>query len=83
MADGDGTGDVRSRLAGDTINIDSMFDSSSMMSGGSCPNDITISVMGAQILLPISQMCPFFLILGHILVVVSLFSGARIIIGGF
>jgi len=79
------TGKVTDNLPGNqTINLMDRFSSGDDFIGaGSCPPDRSISLLYGELVIPYSQLCPWFTILGDIMVVVSCIAGARIIVGRY
>ena len=79
------TGKVTGDLPGNqTINLMDRFSSGDDFIGaGSCPPDRSISLLYGELVIPYSQLCPWFSILGNIMVVVSCIAGARIIVGRY
>lgn len=79
------TGKVTDDLPGNqTINLMDRFSSGDDFIGaGSCPPDRSISLLYGELVIPYSQLCPWFTILGNIMVVVSCIAGARIIVGRY
>lgn len=79
------TGKVTDDLPGNqTINLMDRFSSGDDFIGaGSCPPDRSIALLYGQLVIPYSQLCPWFSILGNIMVVVSCIAGARIIVGRY
>jgi len=61
------------------IDINGKIDTSNVLGGGSCINDLSISVMGRFVTLPISRICPYLTILGNILISISMLVALRII----
>lgn len=79
------TGKVTDDLPGNqTINLmDRFSDGDDFIGAGSCPPDRSISFIYGEVVIPYSQLCPWFSILGNIMVVVSCIAGARIIVGRY
>lgn len=79
------TGKVTDDLPGNqTINLmDRFSDGDDFIGAGSCPPDRSISFIYGELVIPYSQLCPWFIILGDILVVVSCIAGARIIVARY
>lgn len=79
------TGKVTADLPGNqTINLmDRFSDGDDFIGAGSCPPDRSISFIYGELVIPYSQLCPWFIILGDILVVVSCIAGARIIVARY
>lgn len=55
------------------------IDMSDALGGGGCISDLSISVLGQSISLPISVICPYLAMLGNVLVAVSLLLAVRIV----
>jgi hypothetical protein len=74
--EGNQTGDLPGNQS---IDLTGRIDTSDAIGGGSCIGDLSISVMGQSISLPISGICPYLSILGNVLVAVSLLLAVRIV----
>lgn len=71
---------VTSGLPGnETVDMTGRIDMSDAIGGGGCISDLSISVLGQSISLPISVICPYLAMLGNVLVAVSLLLAVRIV----
>jgi hypothetical protein len=71
---------VTSDLPGnDTVDMTGRIDMSDALGGGGCISDLSISVLGQSISLPLSVICPYLAMLGNVLVAVSLLLAVRIV----
>lgn len=71
---------VTSDLPGnETVDMTGRIDMSDALGGGGCISDLSISVLGQSISLPISVICPYLAMLGNVLVAVSLLLAVRIV----
>jgi hypothetical protein len=76
-------GDQTDKLEGaETIDIGSLINTSDALGGGSCIGDLNVVVMGQNVSLPMSRVCPYLGMLGNILIAVSMLLAARIITRG-
>lgn len=76
---GNQTGDLPGN---ETISITGRIDTSDAIGGGGCFGDLSITVWGAAVSLPLSNLCTYLAMLGNILVAVSMLMAARIITRG-
>lgn len=71
---------VTSGLPGnENVDMTGRIDMSDAIGGGGCISDLSISVLGQSISLPISVICPYLAMLGNVLVAVSLLLAVRIV----
>lgn len=80
----DGKGKVTGELEGNReVDVSTIINSTDVFLGGgaSCPSDPTITLHnGATFVIPYSSLCPYFVILGNILVIISSMSAVLILI---
>ena len=53
------------------LDVTNEIDSSGFLSGGGCPLDPVVNVLGTSITLPFSVVCPYLEMIGNIMVVVA------------
>lgn len=81
MADGtDATPNPADSSNRETVNVQSSLDSSSPISA-SCFTDVTVTLLGQSVVLPVSDWCPFFEALGYIFLALSYMAALRIVAG--
>ena len=77
------TGSQTGNLPGnDTVNIQGQLDTSDALGGGSCVSDLNVDVMGQNLSLPLSRMCPYLDMLGNVLIAVAMVLAIRIVFRG-
>lgn len=76
-------GDVTKDLPGNTTaDVGSALSRDSLIGGGSCMPDLTLTVMSQPVHVPFSQYCDYFRYMGYILVAFSLLVAVRIVGSG-
>lgn len=76
-------GDVTKDLPGNsTLDVGSALSRDSLIGGGSCMPDLTLTVMSQAVHVPFSQYCDYFRYMGYILVAFSLLVAVRIVGSG-
>ena len=76
---GNQTGDLPGN---ETISLSGRIDTSDAIGGGGCFGDLSVTVWGSSISLPLSNLCQYLAMLGNILVAVSMLMAARIVTRG-
>lgn len=76
---GNQTGDLPGN---ETISITGRIDTSDAIGGGGCFGDLSVTVWGTSVSLPLSNLCQYLAMLGNILVAVSMLMAARIVTRG-
>ncbi|TWG38202.1 hypothetical protein ATF69_2144 [Acidovorax delafieldii] len=76
---GNQTGDLPGN---ETISLSGRIDTSDPLGGGGCIGDLSITVWGHGVSLPLSNLCQYLAMLGNILVAVSMLMAARIVTRG-
>ena len=76
---GNQTGDLPGN---ETIRLSGRIDTSDPLGGGGCIGDLSITVWGQGVSLPLSNLCQHLAMLGNILVAVSMLMAARIVTRG-
>lgn len=76
-------GDVTKDLPGNSsVDVGSSLSRDSLIGGGSCMPDLTLTVMAQAVHVPFSQYCDYFRYMGYILVAFSLLVAVRIVGSG-
>ncbi|WP_343736076.1 virulence factor TspB C-terminal domain-related protein [Acidovorax sp.] len=76
---GNQTGDLPGN---ETISLSGRIDTSDPLGGGGCIGDLSVTVWGHGVSLPLSNLCQYLAMLGNILVAVSMLMAARIVTRG-
>ncbi|WP_200947622.1 virulence factor TspB C-terminal domain-related protein [Acidovorax sp. Root568] len=76
---GNQTGDLPGN---ETISLSGRIDTSDPLGGGGCIGDLSVTVWGQGVSLPLSNLCQYLAMLGNILVAVSMLLAARIVTRG-
>lgn len=76
---GNQTGDLPGN---ETISLTGRIDTSDPLGGGGCFGDLSVTVWGTSVSLPLSNLCQYLAMLGNILVAVSMLMAARIVTRG-
>ena len=76
---GNQTGDLPGN---ETISLAGRIDTSDALGGGGCFGDLSVTVWGTSVSLPLSNLCQYLAMLGNILVAVSMLIAARIVTRG-
>jgi hypothetical protein len=76
---GNQTGDLPGN---ETISLTGRIDTSDPLGGGGCIGDLSVTVWGQGVSLPLSNLCQYLAMLGNILVAVSMLMAARIVTRG-
>lgn len=66
----------------ETISLAGRIDTSDALGGGGCFGDLSLTVWGTSVSLPLSSLCQYLAMLGNILVAVSMLMAARIVTRG-
>lgn len=77
--EGNQTGDLPGN---ETISLSGRIDTSDPFGGGGCFGDLSVTVWGTSVSLPLSNLCQYLAMLGNILVAVSMLMAARIVTRG-